>query len=107
MLHDILESGPVNRFWCTIVRSFQRANPAMLKKIIYVVQVETCFYSANKCCANKQIDFYPFSSRYTPLYRQLQMKRGYRVLIWAKPNAKLYHVLSAGYDSIVRYFFWY
>ena len=58
------------------------------KKIIYVVQVETCFYSANKFCANKLIDFYPFSSRYTPLYRQLQMKKGLRVLIWAKPNAK-------------------
>ena len=26
-------------FRCTIVRSFQRANPAMLKKIIYVVSV--------------------------------------------------------------------
>ena len=27
------------KFRCTIVRSFQRANPAMLKKIIYVVSV--------------------------------------------------------------------
>ena len=33
MLHDILESGPVSRFWCTIVRSFQRADPTMLKNI--------------------------------------------------------------------------
>ena len=28
-----------NMFRCTIVRSFQRANPAMLKKNIYVVSV--------------------------------------------------------------------
>ena len=31
--------GYISRFRCTIVRSFQRANPAMLKKIIYVVSV--------------------------------------------------------------------
>ena len=29
----------IHKFRCTIVRSFQRANPAMLKKIIYVVSV--------------------------------------------------------------------
>ena len=38
------EGVPINKpraykFRCTIVRSFQRANTAMLKKIIYVVSV--------------------------------------------------------------------
>ena len=37
----LLSLAPLSlyRFRCTIVHSFQRANPAMLKKIIYVVSV--------------------------------------------------------------------
>ena len=39
LLHNLDLIHIINMFRCTIVRSFQRANPAMLKKIIYVVSV--------------------------------------------------------------------
>ena len=57
-LEDLVSSsvhpGLLHTFWCSIVRSFQRANPAILKKIICVVSVQ--WFKGSKLWPNNTVN---------------------------------------------------